>query len=575
MGEFDVNLKTLEILAWSKVILFFYIITFLYFIYKHKSAIWYVILNTIAFVLFYLNFSLPLNNMLWGNVGDEVFVSGFLGKVLLDNLWQDFYYAWLPNFYPPLYFWVTGLISRPFASNAISAAKIGLAGSLLLWFLGVYLWQKLFWNNISKIKSNIKNIPESTWFWFLLPFIYFSFLDFDTIILKPYESLSALAGVILIAIISRSFYLKSWSYKHYIFISLSGGVLFLMYYFWWAVFIPSLFLLALLSKDRFKNFKRITLFGLIILAISSIFLIPLIYSYFTYGIENNQAIHFIPSDFFIFVPWKVFSLRGLMYLLGLFGLIFFSKKSFVKSSLIVFIFTYLYQFFNIFYYLFGNRPIQPSKHFLFLGTAAISLGLTYLLIYLYNNKIKKLGSKYIKSLIYISFFIILTRLPFVYFIDDKVILKQIRLDLEKPVHIIRLAEDIKYNIPDYSNRTWLSSGSSHLTAYLPLSYYIANNIHFSHHASMYTQRMEEIYEMSNSSTPEDFMEVIDKGYPNKIDSIILYNTNDTEDYTLYFWHDNFPNGGKDVEVKLPKNLIIEYDWDKVYNKNNWVIFLRK
>ena len=229
---------------------------------------------------------------------------------------------------------------------------------------------------------------------------YFSFLDFDTIILKPYESLSALAGVILIAIISRSFYLKSWSYKHYIFISLSGGVLFLMYYFWWAVFIPSLFLLALLSKDRFKNFKRITLFGLIILAISSIFLIPLIYSYFTYGIENNQAIHFIPSDFFIFVPWKVFSLRGLMYLLGLFGLIFFSKKSFVKSSLIVFIFTYLYQFFNIFYYLFGNRPIQPSKHFLFLGTAAISLGLTYLLIYLYNNKIKKLGSKYIKSLIY-------------------------------------------------------------------------------------------------------------------------------------------------------------------------------
>ena len=92
---------------------------------------------------------------------------------------------------------------------------------------------------------------------------------------------------------------------------------------------------------------------------------------------------------------------------------------------------------------------------------------------------------------------------------------------------------------------------------------------------MYTQRMEEIYEMSNSSTPEDFMEVIDKGYPNKIDSIILYNTNDTEDYTLYFWHDNFPNGGKDVEVKLPKNLIIEYDWDKVYNKNNWVIFLRK
>jgi hypothetical protein len=579
MAELNLSLTTLRVLAWSKVLLSIYGALIIFFIAKNKKPLIYVITTTLTLVVFYLVFSWPLQKMWWGSVGDELFVSGFLGKVLLGHPGQDFYYGWLPNFYPPLYFWVTGLLSRPLASNAIVAAKIGVTGVLGLWFLGSYGWQKLFWRHIQEDGlENRQSMAAAGWFWFLLPSLYFLMLDFDTIILKPYEALTALGCIILTGLLAKSFYHQKWSFKYYLFFGLSAGFLFLTYYFWWFILIPTLFILALLTKNKFLNIKRLIIFGLIILVVSSIFWLPLAWSYLKYGLENGQAIFFVPQDFFTFAPWRQISLQSLMYILGLSGLLIFYKKSFVRASLVTLLVCGLYQLLNIIYFLTGHRPMQASKAFWFLGTAAFAVGLTYLAIYIYQQYLSKWPNNYRRGLLVFVFILLLFRAPFVYFVDDPVVLAQIEKDLIKPQQTIQLAGDIKNIVPDYNRRTWLSSGSMELGAYLPLSYYIAPNIHFSHQASLYSQRLAEIKAMSRASSSAEFMGLLDKGYPDKIDSLLFYYNPKIDKegyYALYFWQDNFPNGGKDLVLYLPQNLITEDSWQEVYHKNNWLIFLRK
>lgn len=571
------SLATLNILAWSKVVFFVYGTLMLFFILKIKKPLPYLLLNTLAILIFYVILFWPLKRMWSGNVGDELFIADFLAKVLLDNPWRDFYYGYLPNFYPPLYFWITGLISRPFAHNAIVASKIGIALAMLVFFSGSYFWQDFFWKKVNKNQIDKKDIVSSGWFLLLLPLLYFIIIGFDSFVFKPYEALSALLGVILMGIISKSFFMSQWTKKHYLFIGLSGGLLFLLFYFWWLIFIPAILVLVMLSKNKKLNFKRAVYFSLIIAAISLVFVGPLFWSYFKYGIENGQAMHFVVLDFFTFAPWRDFSFQGLLYLLGLVGLIFFYKKSFVKASLVVLVICYAYQFLNIIYFLIGQKPAAASKPYFFLGSAAIAVGLTYLFIYIYQKYIAGRPAIFQKSFFIIIFLLFLSKMPFADYIDNQNVLAQIEKDLLEPTQTIALAEAIKENVPDYKERTWLSSGSMELGAYLPLSYYIAPSIHFSHHASGYSFRMSKIEEMTLAKNPEEFIAIIDSGTPQPVDTLLFYNpySGAGDYYNLYFWVDNYPNGGKDKEMYLPKSLIIDKYWQEVYNKDNWIIFLRK
>lgn len=73
----------------------------------------------------------------------------------------------------------------------------------------------------------------------------------------------------------------------------------------------------------------------------------------------------------------------------------------------------------------GHKTAMASKHLLFLGTAAIAVGLTYLIIYLYRRYLVNWPSKWQSVLLAGVFLLLIYRLPFVYFIDDPVILTQI------------------------------------------------------------------------------------------------------------------------------------------------------
>jgi len=564
---------TLNIVALGKAILFAFFILFLIILYTKNKPIYYLVLFTGSIFIFYLILSYPLQRMWWGNNGDEAFVFAYLAKVIHSGIWHDFYYAWLPNFYPPLYFWLTGLFSRLFTFSGIVAAKIGVLGTIILWFIGSYWWQKIYWSRV-KGEGVDERIFRKNWFWLLTPITFFLLLDFDAIILKPYEAVSALFGVILIGMVGESLDLKKWQAKHYLFLGLSAGLIFLTFYFWWFILIPVLIYLALRSKNKTTNLSRVLWLGVIIFIIASPYLIPLLWSYIRYGSENWQAVFFTPKYLVTFLPWSALSWKAIILILGLFGLIFYRRHKFILANLAVLAVSYLYYFLNLIYFTLGQKPFQPIKPFLFLGTASLALGAVYVLIQIYDRYLSKLKISFQRSFIIVIVIIAIPFLPFGNFIQEDIVLYQIEADLKTPP-IKGLADWIAKNLPDYQKKTWLTSGTPDLNAYLPLSYYLAYNPHFSHQASNYSERMQEIELMVQASSAQEFCDIIQGGSPEKIDGLILYHNPNTDYYPLFFWADNYPNGGKELELRLPAALIVEKYWDKVYDENNWVIFLKK
>jgi len=433
--------------------------------------------------------------------------------------------------------------------------------------------QKIYWLKNKSTPADELKIINTNWFWLLGPVIFFLLLDFDTIILKPYEAITAILGVILIGLIAENLDNNAWGYKKYLFFGISSGLIFLTYYFWWFIFIPALLFLCLQSKDKIKNLSKVIILGLIILIISLPYLLPLILSYVKYGMENWQAVFFVPQDLATFSPWSILSLKLPFLIAGLFGLTYFLKNKFIKANLLIFIFCYLYQFINIMYFLFGQKPYQSSKPFLFLSTASLSVGAAYSLIYIRRIISIKFPAFQIKAAATAAIIIFLPLAPFVKFIDDPVAISQIEKNLSAP-KITALVPEIK-KIEGYENFTWLSSGAPELNGYLPLSYYIAHNPHFSHQASNYSKRMEEIVKLSKAENGEEFINIINGGYPKKIDALLLYYDKKNETYPLSFWQDNYPNGGEELTINLPAEAISDKYWNKIYDNKEWKIFIKK
>ncbi|MFH1890074.1 MAG: hypothetical protein ABIJ91_00690 [Candidatus Kuenenbacteria bacterium] len=625
---------TLNILALAKVILFTFFVLFLFILYKRNKPWHHLLLFGGSIFLFYLVLSYPLQRMWWGNNGDEVFVFAFLAKVIHSGLAHDFYYDYLPNFYPPLYFWVTGIVSRLFTTSGIVAAKIGVLGTFVVWFLGSYLWQWFYW---CKIKANPhskdfgarvnpapkvsfvggskpptatnsfvpptsstttpktlawwskaffwcgvnqdKNLFASFWFFALVPAVFFLMLDFDAIILKPFEAVSALFCVLFVGMLAKSLNDKRWNYGQYLFFGISGGLLFLCFYFWWFALIPVLLYLILKSHNKKVGFIRVLIFGSIIVMISLPYLLPWVLSLMRFGVENWQAVFFMPSQLFSFIPWSIWSLKTVFFVLGIIGLLVGSvghrRNNFVRSNLAIIIACYIYQLVNILFFLGGAKTWQPDKHFLFLGSAVFAVGASYSMILIYKYYITRLNPRAEKlALVVFLLIVVLPLMPYGKFIEEPLVLYQIEKDLNPP-QIKVLADFIETNITDYKDRTWLTSGTPDLNAYLPISYYIAYNPHFSHQASRYSEKMMKIKMMVKAHDPQEFCDIIGGGYPRKIDGLILYDNKEVDYYPLFFWADNYPNGGREDSLKLPKSLVVEKYWDLVYAESSWKIYLKK
>jgi hypothetical protein len=561
----ELSLVTVQIIAWSKILLFLSFLAIFYFIIKYPKSWIFSLAFSFIFSVFYFILSFPLQTMWWGNNGDELFVLGYLGQNLFSSPFNDFYYHNLPVFYPPLYFWISGFFGKFFAQNAISLAKFGVMSALFIWFIGTFLWTKLYYKSID-VKKRI--ITSNSWFWVLIPFIFFILMDFNDIILKPYETLPALFLVIYVGLFAEAIKEKKWKKKHFAFFGLTGGVLFLSFYFWWFVAILALFTLAFLSSSKYKNTIRIAIIGVIMFIFSAPYLIPLVASLLK-GSENWQALCFVHQEFNTFLPFSTLSWKSLILLSGVLGLLLFYNKPFIKANLLLLFFTFLYQFINIVVFIVGGSPIQPAKQFLFLGSATLAVGSAYLVIWLWKRYITDFSLEKRNIIAIMALILSVTFWPMASFIDDPVVRNQIEKDLKAPREL-DFSEKIKDQVPDYRDRTWLSSGMPVINAYIPLHYYIAHNPHFSHPASIYSERMSTISDLSLASD-SDFVEIIEK---TSINALLLYKNSQHDTYPLFFWQDNFLNGGKELLVEIPKSGVESLGWKKVYDDKDWVILLK-
>lgn len=568
----ELSITAITIVAYSKAVFFIYVAGTICLLWRRKGPLEHLILTTTAVVIFYVILSWPLKTMWWGNTGDENLILAFLTQVLHGNFYRDFYHAWLPPHYPPLYFWLTGSIARLFTVNAVQAAKVGVTLVLAVWFIMSNILKRLYEKTAPNTTDD--NPIGTTWFWFLSPLLFLLMIDFDAIITKPYEVLSALLVVMATGLYARSLEAARWKSSHYIFFGLVGGILFMTFYFWFFIAFAALLVVTIISKERKRSLLRIGLTSLIIGVVASPYVVPLLFSYLRYGIENWQGHYFVPSDFATVIPWD-FSTLGLIALGGLMALLLESRRSaFIRSVLIVLAASYVYQFMGVAQFLSGMLPVVPSKPFPFLTDACLAIGAAYGACRLFQTYGHSFSLTAQKTLAVIVFVLLVSGMPFVRFIDTPKILAQLQHDIDSTADT-SLAHAIVSSVPDYSEHTWLVSDTPAVNGLLPLSYYVSFNQHYSHHAAQFTRHFDLIKRLAMAQTPEQFNAIIDEGSPRKIDALALYSDPGSQDYQLFFWVDNYPNGGKEQVVSIPRSLIGSPAWSEKYTSSDWSIFTRR
>jgi hypothetical protein len=577
----DLSVATINILGWSKIILFIFLAVGTWLIYrkKQKPENWLVLFGAAVFI-FYAVMSAPLKKMFWGDSGDEVYIFSFLTRAMSAHPFGDYFYAHLPAFYPPLYFWATGFFAKFFVHSGIGAAKIGALGVFFLWFFGVYFLQKFYWIRKSAFvplsgttadASEKTPIISSPWFWLALPLAAWLINDFNDLLLKPYEAISAIFLVIWLGFLAQELSAQRWTWKKYLFFGVSGGLLFLTYYFWWFMVVIALAAWIISEKNKILNSSRIIFTGAIIFIVSLPYILPLALSYFRQGMDNFQASYFYYAHFATFAPITAFNFKAVLFILGLIGLIIYRQNKFIRINLFLFLSCYLYQFLNLIFFAAHGQAFQAQKAFPLLASISLSVGTAYLLV---DVALKNYQRKYFREAALIVLILAAINLPFGAFIEDKIVLDNLNNDLTAPQDLI-LAQEIKKEAPDYADRIWLSSGAPELNAFLPINYYLAFNSQFSHPAANWSKRFVEVKNLTAAKTPEDFQDKWQAIGAEKFNAMLLYYNRASSSYSIFYWQNDFPNAGAEAKLDLNPKLIGDKYWQKVFDNGDWKIFLAK
>lgn len=569
----ELSLTTVQIIAGAKLILAATALLFLALRLRSARPWAHAALFTASIAAFYVVLMAPLRTLIGGNLGDEQFITAFFARVLDGQYFSDFYYAGLPPFYPPLYFWIVGALSAPFADGGIGAAKIGAGLTFLAWFAAPYAfnrWMRSQGRRAGQTKEDA--IAADPWFWVLLPLIFFLTVDFFALLLKPYEALSALVAVCWIGGLAQALTWPRWSARFTVAFGLIGGLLFLTYYFWWFVLIPAMLALVLLERPIGRGLRRCLAVGLVMAVVSAPYTVPYVASLLRHGSENWQAFFFVINDLFTYMPWAKFSAAGLLMLAGAVGLWRFRNARFPLAAGVTLLACYLYQLANAVVLLAGGKSAVAAKPFLFLGGAALSAGAAYAAVAAGAWIVGRYGTRARDAAVLALALLLAPLFPFGAFIEEPRIhghIERALVERGEPY----LAQNIRAAVPEYRERVWLSSGTASLNAYLPLDYYVAQNPHFSHPASGYSARLATVRELAAAPDAEAFDRIIAR---TDISALLFFKSTDAPDaYPLLFWQDRHPNGGSDVRIDLRRGLISEARWTKVKEDDEWVIYVAK
>ncbi len=539
---------------------------------------------------------LPAHTLLWGNQGDETFQIAFMEKVISGHPFSDFFYANLSPFYPPLYFWIFGTLGRIFNWDGISAAQWGTIITYALLPLAAVVFAKLCkWTQREQLTALLLSVAT------LL------FVPSEALLLKPYEAAAALFSVLWIYAFAKLLKEPSWRLR--VILGISGGIIFLLYYFWFVLLIPAMIGLILWKQCHLERSERssclpehdarrflaslemtkgptisfITI-GIITTCIASPFLIPYLSNLITLGQENYQSVYFFPSDAHLYAPWFSLTFAGLLTIGSI--ITYVIRKPWTdtqKATLAITGSIIIWHLVQLVILATGEKSVMLSKPFLFLASIALMLPT----IEWVNEKIlrstevlpqddtsRPQSPQSPQSLIIIAVILFAPLLPSGLFLDDAKVQAQLEQNL-LPHTSSFVAENIRVFVPDYANRTWLVSGLQDLNGMLPITHYLAWNPHFSHPAAHWGTRLEELKRISELTTAAEVTQSLDAL---GIDALLFYRATDESGnayYPFFYEEDAWPNGTESKELRFDEKLINLEDWQVVHEDNEWIILIRK
>lgn len=542
----NLSQQVLELVVNLKIIwVIFMILTWLFWQWRKTSGAVFVCLLGVFLASTYAMVAFSTQTMFWGMVGDEAFIARIFEHQAWGRLAADFTSHSLPLFYPPLYFIIGGLLGMIINFSGIGLAKV--MATIILLIAPIIFYSLLrYWH-----KQDIT--PESA---ALTVALLLTALPFDAMFLKPYEMLSGIAMIIICSgILVHLWRDRNLTSGQWIFAAISLAVLFAVFYFWFILLTLSLILLFIVGPQRIELLKKWSLLGVIVFITSSWYWYPNISAFIQYGYENWQPLFFIKSDLNIFLPFfSGLSLLGSIIFICAIVFAIWQRKSMIIRALVMLISSaYLYQLINYLVYINGGRPMQPSKGYLFFAMPAIILVVGYGIQKLLKNNLK--------------FFT-----PIIIIIASLFTLPAIGLD--SPQLLTQLDKNINYKflytkelnalfeINNLRDKVLLTSGMPELEARAPYQEYLTHNINLAHPALGFTERYNYIQQLSQSKNPQEFADLYINAPRQTIDGMLLFH--DEQKYYLYYWLDNFPDGGREEILSFDKGLI-DYKYFEIKN----------
>lgn len=536
-------------------------------IYKKWKPLFFIILMSVTSALAYYFLVGGTALMFWGLKADEITIAAMYEMFAHGNIWSDFAYAGLPPFYPPLFFWLFGLLGRVFSLNGIQLAKIASFSTILLFPTFFYFTQKFYW-----LKKKIENDDKITSIaWMLGVFLLFILVGWDAIIIKPYEFISA--PLIIFWVVCLLTKLKEGlNWKEILLFGITGGILFLLFYFWFFLgAIAIAFFNLFTGKMNFKKYLNLFTVAFLLIFFSIPFWFPLAQSYSKFGAENWQLGFLTVSWLSTYAPMLNFSLVGFISLFGFGVLIFYRDRFYIRALLSLFVASYIWQIMGLLTILFFSSPLQESKGFHFFNQTILALATAYGLEKLWNYLKQKYSiQKQFSTAAIVALFILATQLFFGFFVDDARVLAVRDRSLLPGREASEVVNFLQNNYIDIYKMTVLESGIPELHAFLPINDFIYFNQHNSHPAANFSQRFYYLKDLGQVETKEEFYDKIVNTPFGRIDLLILFKNG--ENFSLFFNLDNFPNELKEVIIDIPKELIDEEFFIEEFDNKDYKIF---
>lgn len=496
--------------------------------------------------------------------GDELFTTAFYQRVISDGVGHDFTYRGLPPFYPPLWFYAVGAVSSWFGLTGVGAAK--LAGLLATALVPVLAWW--FWRTVRRDSDAVAAGPIFPLLAAVLPF---AAVDFPSVLTKPYEFLSAFAVLLWFTVVQRRLSVGVLRWREVLVFGVFPVALFATYYLWLAfVAIAALaFFPWRHPRATFRSLRGWVMLAAVTLAGSAWYWGPLAASYLRHGMENWQPAFFVASDFKFFPPVE-FTPRSLWLWVGLLALIIYRRRPLVRPALQLLAAGYLWQVASFVSTIFGDAPFEAARGFTFLGEVVLAHGAAYGLAVWISSGEPAAGLAHVAAVLrerlvgaarlpsatrfFVAWLALGVSLPFGLWLDQESTITRI-VELRQGSAAVAAFTRYFQEHPAESRLTTLSFLPA-LNASVALPQYVSHNQHYSHPAANFSQRLYYLEGLASARTPAEFARRFREENPfEPIQQLILYPNGDN--YELYFWLDNYPNGGREHVVRWPKRLIAE------------------